>query len=194
MRLRDSADSAYLSDFGTNFSTPRLHIAHGQEGALSGTGFVEHFDDGDGGYTFEDRFTPRFLSPMPDMIDLPRGCPGPVLAELRLAFKVFWFDASASANHIRSSLERLMDHLRVGPGILHARLVEFRKSNSDIGDQLLAIKWLGNSASHGTQLDRRELLDALEIVEHALVEILTKRSERIRKLAEGITKRHKGKP
>jgi len=56
--------------------------------------------------------------------------------------------------------------------------------------QLMALKWLGNSGSHSGEVSRDDLLDAFEILEHALAELLEQKSERIAALAKKMTAKH----
>lgn len=170
----------------------------GQEVAVSGSGGVEPTYDSEEGQSWEDAFTPKSLQPMPDVIELPQKCPEPVSAELRAAFRVIWLDSGSAANHLRSAVERLMDHVGIKavadgngrPRPLHQRLLDFRQVEETLGDQLLALKWLGNTASHGSEIKGSEVLDALEIIEHVLQEVVTQRSNRIAKLAAELTARH----
>ena len=68
-------------------------------------------EDGDQEEKFEEYFSPIFCRPMPDLFDLPTGCPDPVRVELRGAFSLFWAHRASCAGRIRVALERLMDHL-----------------------------------------------------------------------------------
>ena len=63
-------------------------------------------------------------------------------------------------------------------------------SNAVTGPHLMALKWRGNAGSHGSKVSRIDLLDAFEIMEHSLVEILDKRSAKVAALAEKMTKKH----
>jgi hypothetical protein len=74
---------------------------------------------------------------------------------------------------------------------LHGRIEIFAKKNHDVGIQLMALKWLGNTGSHSHAVDSKDLLDAMEIMEHALMEIIEKRREKVAKLAKGLQKRHR---
>ena len=54
----------------------------------------------------------------------------------------------------------------------------------------MALKIVGNAGSHTTKVTHDDVLDALEIVEHALAEIIDERSARIAKLASKLTAKH----
>jgi hypothetical protein len=175
----------------------------GQEVTISGRGGPEPQFDPEEGMSWQDEYQPLFAIPMPDMIDLPAKCPTPVAEELRASFRAFWSDPSSSANHLRSALERLLDDLGVKKKTrskgrtttlsLHQRILEFQKGEPTLGGHLLAIKLLGNAGSHGSDVRTSDVLDALEIVEHCLAEIVTQRSKHIAALAKALAKRHRAR-
>jgi hypothetical protein len=76
---------------------------------------------------------------------------------------------------------------------LHAAIESFAKNNPVLGAQLMALKWLGNTGSHDSSVSRADLLDAFEILEHVLAEILERRSERVAELAKQLTDKHSKK-
>jgi len=172
-----------------------------QEFAIAGTGGVGPEFDADGGYEWEDYFSPMFCQPMPGMIDIPSKCPEDVRDELQEAFALFWSNRAACAGRIRVALESLMNHLGVPKRkkekngryfdlSLHARIDAFSKTKSTVGSQLMALKWLGNAGSHSSEVSKNDLLDAFEIMEHSLGEIIDKRSEKVASLAKKLTKKH----
>lgn len=178
------------------------HSGCGQEVAVLGIGGVEAWYDNEEGTTgWTPYFAPRWCSPMPDIFELPAKCPDEVLKQLRASFRLFLADQPAAASKVRIALERLMDHLGVpkrkkeknGKFIdlsLHRRIEIFQQGKPDIGLQLMALKWLGNTGSHETQVSRDDLLDAFEILEHALSELIDRRSEKVAELAKKLAKRH----
>jgi integrase len=111
---------------------------------------------------------------------LPVGTPKAVAEQLEASFRLAWLDPGAAANRMRVALERLLDHFRIkktggrtnkGKVIgltLHARILLYAVKQPVLGAQLLALKWLGNTASHEGQVSMSELLDADEILEHTL--------------------------
>jgi hypothetical protein len=157
---------------------------------------------------FSDYFSAKSCHPMPEIFEVPHKCPDDVTEELRAAFALFWSQHAACAGRIRVALERLMNHLGVAKRkkdkngkffdlSLHGRIDEFARSEPVIGPQLMALKWLGNAGSHSNrEVGRDDLLDAFEILEHALGEIIDKRSARSAKVAElakKLTKKHRRK-
>ena len=169
--------------------------------AISGTGGVAPDYDEDRGVEWYDYFSPLQCHPMPDIIHIPTKCSENVLIELRAAFSLFWGYSEACAGRIRVALEYLMNHLGVpkrkkGKGgkfydlTLHGRLDYFANKNPVIGTQLMALKWLGNAGSHDGAVSKIDLLDAFEILEHALAEIVDQRSAKVAALAKKLTKKH----
>jgi hypothetical protein len=73
---------------------------------------------------------------------------------------------------------------------LHARLDAFATTEPVVGPKLMALKWLGNAGSHDGEVSKADLLDAFEILEHALGEIVEKRSKRVATLAKKLMKKH----
>jgi hypothetical protein len=148
-----------------------------------------------------DFFVPLLVYPQPPMIEIPPKCPLGVVRELQSAFRVFRIDARACAGRIRVALECLMDHVGIPKKrkdkkgkytvlSLHARIDAFAANEPTIGTQLMALKWLGNSGSHNAEVSESDVLDAFEIMEHALGELIGQRSDRIAKLAKQLTKKH----
>jgi hypothetical protein len=169
-----------------------------QRFALGGRGSVkQHEPDGDLG----EYFWPLFCFPMPHIIAVPKGCPGAIALELEAAFSGFWSSPAACAGRMRVALELLLDHLRIQKkkrnnrgkfyGLsLHERVKLYSVRRPDIGQQLMALKWLGNSGSHGGDLNRTDVLDAFEVLEHALGEIVEGHADRVVALAKRLTKKH----
>jgi len=177
------------------------HASCKQEFAVAGTGGVEPEFGPDDNYDWADYFLPKFCHPMPDMFDITPKCPDSIKEELRGAFALFWSNHAACAGRIRVALECLMNHLGVpkrrkdGSGkyhdlSLHARIDLFAQNEPATGPQLMALKWLGNTGSHEAQVARNDLLDAFEIMEHALVEIIDRRSARVATLAKKLTRKY----
>lgn len=169
--------------------------------AISGVGGVAPDYDDDRGIEWYDYFSPRQCNPMPDIFDLPPKCPENVSTELRIAFSLFWGYREACAGRVRVGLELLMDHLGVPKRkkaknnkffdlTLHGRLEHFACKNPTIGSHLMALKWLGNAGSHDGTVSTNDLLDAFEVLENALAELIDQRSARVTALAKKLTKKH----
>lgn len=54
----------------------------------------------------------------------------------------------------------------------------------------MALKWIGNTGSHGSYMSTNDLLDSFEIMEHALAEIIGGHSARVAAIAKKLTKKH----
>ena len=153
-----------------------------------------------GGYDFEDELIPLYMEPSLQFFEIPAKCPKKVQKEIRRAFSLFLCDISASANRVRSAVELLLDSLKVkrrtktGKGItrvlsIHERIKILELKEPELGQSLLAIKWLGNVGSHTKQLSREDIFDAFEIFSHTIDELYFKRSKRVAKMAREIIRR-----
>lgn len=183
--------------------------------AISGRISVEpdfEDDEEEGGWSFEDMLEPKSMFPAPPIITLPQGLPKTVEQELDLAFQYYWSDYGACATKIRTSVERLMDHFKItkfkivktkiGPKTrgkmrpldLASRIDKFISATGAVvhKDHLHALRVVGNLGTHKDVLTRTEILDAFEIYEHALDELIGKKSTKIGQLAKKLS-RHTGK-
>ena len=174
-----------------------------QDYVISGTGGVGPSFDDEYGQTLEDYFAPKACFPMPQIIQIPTKCPSDVTTDLIEAFALFWAHRGSSANAIRSALEKLMTHQGIPEEIpttkdpskmaqlnLHQRIELYAKNEPVVGPQLMALKWLGNTGSHGSKVNVEDLLDAFEILEYALEEIIESKSKKVAQLAAELTKKH----
>lgn len=173
------------------------HPSCNQRFALAGIGGVEPVPDDEYGMTLEDYFVPKYCTPMPHLFEIPKKCPNDVRNELLASFDLFFHDSAASANRLRVALELLMRYLgmftmatgKAAPN-LDGAIKNFATNSPELGAQLMALKWLGNTASHDGSASKSDILDAFEILEHVLAEILERRSERVAQLAKELTSRH----
>jgi hypothetical protein len=169
--------------------------------AISGRGGVDDVATGEE-LDHVEVFEPLSCTPMPHIFNIPAACPKNVGRELIASFELFWLNRAACAGRIRVAIEYLLDHLHIprrGKNKngkmyridLHLRLQRYKQQRGGVSaDDLMAIKWLGNSGSHSDEISRDDLLDGFELLEHALAEILEKRSKKFAALAKGLTKRH----
>ena len=122
-------------------------------------------------------FRPLFVHPMPDMFPVAQGWPDAVTRPLRRAFGSFFPDPIASANHLRSAVEHLLDELGVERESekrrlsLHRRLQLLEARDARLARRLMGVKELGNAASHGVEILRGLILDAMALLENTLVEV-----------------------
>jgi len=171
--------------------------------SIVGNGGIEqeYSGDDDGSTKWVNEFYPRWMHPTLQMIDIPRRCPQLVSNALHDAFALYWSQPDACAGRIRVALEALLSHLgipeqEVNNGgatstlSLHRRIELFKAQNDAVGGQFMALKWLGNTGSHGTSVTKGDILDGLELLEHSLVEVLEKRSEKMSALAKKLLDKH----
>jgi hypothetical protein len=151
----------------------------GEVAVVAGKGWVDYWHDDEGKRLYEKKFLPYHLQPSPLLIAIPEGCPEDVRKALEFAFLASWSDFAAAGNHIRSTTERILDSLKVRKQIttkknkrqrysLHERIETLATSHSEVYDSFMAIKWLGNAASHSNVLTRDGVFDALDILESVL--------------------------
>lgn len=177
--------------------------------AVSGRISVEPNYDVNGDWQYAGFLEPVSMYPAPHIISLPEKLPPQVRSELELAFQLYWSDFGACATKIRTSVERLMDHFKVArfrrakdpkkpntpsklkPLDLSTRIDKFISTTGKIvhKDHLHALRIAGNLGTHNNTLARNEILDAFEIYEHALGELIDKKSAQINKLAKNMTSR-----
>jgi hypothetical protein len=152
--------------------------------------------DQDNGY--EMFYFPHYIRPSPALIQLLPQYPVEVRGELELAFISTWSDPSAAANHIRAACERLLDHLREpktdsrqGKRVrksLHSRIVGVSTRDDQLGQSLLAVKWIGNAGSHTDELTTAEIYDALDIMEVVLEDLFVRNRSRVSRLVSSLNK------
>lgn len=174
-----------------------------QSFVIAGKGGIENFiDDNTEESSWEERYNPTSVTPAPGIIDIPAACPRALRDLFFDAFRLYWTDAESCAGKIRVSVEALLTHLGVPTSdgtdnnnprrlSLHRRIELLEKTNPEPARLLMAIKWMGNAGSHGGGVFRRDTLDALEILEHILPELLERRSQKMQQLAERLVRRHK---
>jgi hypothetical protein len=168
-------------------------------------GFTEMGEviDEENGLGFQDLLVPISITPAPPIISVPKGTPSTVEGELNMAFQLFWCDLGASATKIRTSVERLMDHFKVAkfkrtggrlrPIDLYNRIEAFIAKNGKVvhKDHLHALRVVGNLGTHANAATRSDVLEAFQVYEHALDELIGKKSAAITKLAQKLKKKKK---
>lgn len=167
----------------------------------------------DSGYEFDEKegkdrpgyfeyLTPLFFAPTINVFNVHDEVPRDIRNAIVESFNVYWVDVSACANKIRTILEMLMDFFKVKKShiekgkrknyTLHNRIEFFKAQKNYEADYLMAIKWIGNSGSHGNDgLKTDDILDAYEILDHVLVRLFEKDSHRLGKITRTINKRRK---
>lgn len=172
-----------------------------QQYAIAGCGGLEDHQTGPEEWEWEEYFIPKTCYPMPDIFKIPNKCPPEITTSIRSAFSLFLQDINSCAGKIRIAIELLLNnqsiptHTTSNKGRkyklnLHKRIELYSEIEPTISKNLLALKWLGNTAAHENfNISREEMLDAFEIIEHSLIEIIEMRSTRVAHLARNLTEK-----
>jgi hypothetical protein len=214
--LREEATAETTSAYGEDWFEPEMHrgvfVAMLQcanarcAEAVAVAGESSVVEEPDPEYVKQGWHTvhqPRVFLPAPALITLPEETPTDVVAQVRAAEAQVFAHASAAGNSIRTAVERLLDERGVRkttinkkrrrvPLSLHSRIEEYQKKDSPNGGQLLAVKWLGNAASH-LSLTQDGVFDALDILELVLEDLYSPRRKQLAQLAKRVN-RAKGPP
>lgn len=174
----------------------------GESYALSGTGKVDDDHDYSGRTGYSETFLATHFVPGPLVVAIPPDCPQKIKDKIIASFGCFVGDPDSAANQVRSAVEQILDHKKVAkteivkgqrrPLSLHKRIEKFKATNPELADNLLAIKWIGNSGSHSDGLNTDDLLDSFEILEHVIEVLFGCKADRAKHLSKRIN-RSKGK-
>jgi hypothetical protein len=202
-------------DFETQRFTAFLQCSHDPCGEIvvmaGGVDIVDEYIEEVNAWGMGNALRPEVCFPAPPLIAIPKKTPESVKEPLLKAFQLFWSDASASANKIRVSAEALLTHFGV-PRFNQAKLGRRRtllNLNTRIGrfgkmmnggsatssmnkhphETLLhALREVGNVGSHEGNVDEQVLLDAFEIYEYVLQQLIDKRPAAVAELAKALIK------
>lgn len=159
--------------------------------------------DGYGNPSLESTYRVEFVRPeLPIMRVLPRT-PEAVKAEIASAGQLVFLAPSAAGNRLRRAVEELMDAHRIrktktdkktgakSPASPHARIRDFAVAHPRESDVLLAVKWIGDEATHGRELWLDDVMMCAEVLEAALVSLYDRSDVEFRALVRKIN-RQKG--
>jgi hypothetical protein len=200
--VKDSAHEAWEPDWDRYRFTMLLvcNNRHCRESVVvSGDRTIEVFQTSWDSWDNIESLYPSYVSPSPMLIPIAEDFPEPVSAELRLSFVASWSDFSSAGNHIRSAVERLLDHLDVPKSIpaknggsdrrsLNQRIKDLEAHDEKLFSYLNAVKWIGNQASHTDELTRDDIFDALDIIDSSLEYLFSKDGERVQELVKAINR------
>jgi hypothetical protein len=170
---------------------------------MCGLATVTEYDQGE--YEPECERPLYFHPPLP-LFPISENCPTAVAMEINAGFALFWTDHAGLMSHFRKAVEVIMDKLKVRKTTvvtdklgkrhyknvaLHLRIDMYRKKHPELGEQLEALKWLGNVGSHSDKIDQEDVFDACDILENFIQEHFEKRGNLIRKMAKSINKAKK---
>lgn len=152
------------------------------------------------GPNYYERYKIQYMSPPPLFFEIPATCPNDVKQLIMESFMLFFINKGACVSAIRKSLEKLLDKLKIKkfqktgprkPISLHNRIEYFKKSNPEIGETLMAIKWIGNAGTHEDKIQNSDIESCYSIYKHALDEIYLKKTHAVRQLVKQINKKKK---
>ncbi|NKE72846.1 DUF4145 domain-containing protein [Candidatus Manganitrophus noduliformans] len=153
---------------------------------------------------YHDLFRPKFFEPHLILLDIPEKCPESVSSPLHESFTLFFSVPNAASNNVRIAIEELLTHLKVKRFniikgkrrfiSLHQRIYLLPPKYAHLKDLILAIKWLGNSGSHGNGdakgvITMDDVMDSYDLIEHILHEIYAPKTKKLVALAKKVNKR-----
>lgn len=175
-----------------------------REIAMAGDwGYYYDFDDydGHGQPQLVDTYRLRYVNPALPLLAVPERTPQAVQEEIVGASNVLFMSPSAAGNRLRRAAEELMNAQRVNksridkktgkrvPATLHARIEMFGLKQPDIALTLLAVKWIGNEASHGQDMTVADVVLCARVLDAALVALYDRSDAELKKLVKLINRR-----
>lgn len=148
------------------------------------------------------KLTPTFFNPCIPIFKISPLVPVSVKNEVNNAFGLYWFDVNSCCNKIRTIVEQVLNDLKIAKYNiikgkrnvykLHKRIELLKDVNPEISDSLMAVKWIGNSASHAnSKVTKDDAIDGFKILEFTLNRIYDKSHIKILKLARSINLKRK---
>jgi hypothetical protein len=171
--------------------------------AVYGTIAQEPYYDADDALDFTDSFGVKGAHPSPLPIRIDRKIPKEIGQHLRSAAELYWNCPEAAANKLRQSVEQFLNHQGIPrktrstktgllePMSLHSRIIRYQVKEEELGELLLAVKWIGNDGSHLGQVTDDQLLDGFEMIHHVLEETYVKTLANLSKKAKQIIRSKK---
>jgi len=116
------------------------------------------------------------------------------------AFMLFWADTNSCINKIRIALEEILTDKGIRKTeinskrkrikiSLNKRIELFQEKYPEIGESLMAIKWIGNEGSHSSEVMSNEaVFSAFKILEHTLESLYGTTLKEIKSLTKSINK------
>lgn len=108
-----------------------------------------------------------FSPPLP-MFPLASTTPSSVNAELLASFNSFHSDTCSSGNRLRRAMEKLCKELGYCERNLHRTIEAMSEKYPKQAELLIALKLVGNEASHSDGVDEQDLLDSYQVIEVVL--------------------------
>lgn len=166
--------------------------------------YAYDFGDDDGQPHLTDMFKVEYVTPPFRLFVPPARTPAGVVAEIDAAGVILFASPSAAGNRLRRAVEELLDAQNVRKtqttvkknGVtkrirltLHARIELFGASHPDVEKVLLAVKWIGNDASHGDELTVEDVVLCGTVLEAALKSLYDRSDSELRSLVGRINAR-----
>ncbi|GAA1127118.1 DUF4145 domain-containing protein [Arthrobacter flavus] len=148
------------------------------------------------GIAYSEFYKVEYFNPPLPLLPLPESVPQDIRDAIDRAAPIIFVDPSSAATVLRAAIELFLTDWGI-PAYdpknrrinLHKRIELWKAAteNHQVGEQLLAVKWIGNSGSHeGERLSVRAVVDGLEFIEAAFNELLVapELKERVRAVNE----------
>lgn len=142
-----------------------------QEIFSSGTGHNEYVYDYDNEIPYSSYFQPKFFQPPLHFFQLPEKLPIKIKQQILLSFSLVLQSPTSAVNSLRIALEDLLDLKGIQKNqkrSLHKRIEEDVPNIPELApfkELFMAIKWLGNSGSHGDNVELVLILYVYEVLE-----------------------------
>lgn len=131
---------------------------------------VDHFYDEDQlRRVYYSLYQPKIFIPPLHFFQIPQGTPSQIQSLLELSFSIVLQSPSSAVNSLRVCIEELLDiYFPIRDKKLHARIEQDVPKNKTLApyeEYLMAIKWLGNTGSHGDDIRLIDIMDVYQIME-----------------------------
>jgi hypothetical protein len=149
---------------------------------------------------------PYYFLPAIPVFKIPEKTPDKIENAIKQSFSHAFTDPAAAGNALRRVVERILDSKRIVRSkkvtkkgntkrinlSLHERINVWKPNSNGLADHLMAIKWIGNIASHEEEISFDSVFHAFEIIEHVIEAIYSDKVMVLKKRVAQINRR-KGK-
>jgi hypothetical protein len=175
-----------------------------QEIAFYGKTTTEVVSDPDTGEpTGESLYSLEYFSPPLHIFNISKKVPPVLVTEIEAAFSLYWSDTLSCSNRIRTCVELIVDKFRIPrktvkkPGkdptylSLQSRLNQLRPIEPELVELMEAIKWTGNTGSHGSKVTDEDLITGFELLNRIIEEVYDEKTKKLHEKAKKINERKK---
>ena len=191
--------------FAIFYDCPHCYTGSVASGQVSPT---QEYDPVNGGIEWYTCYDFQSFTVAPAIVRVEAEIPDEVEARLQEAFSHYWTDPNACGNALRRCVETVLNEKKVKKQVTdrhgkrasittHDRIEHHLKPNmAGAKDYLMALKWGGNSGSHGNKKShtKEELLDMFELLEEALVLIYGENQRKVLAKKAATISSRKGRP